>query len=52
MQIEIELLIESYKEELARVTNENIVLKAKIKQIQNDLIKYTQSTEVESGDEE
>lgn len=52
MQIEIELLIESYKEELARVTNENIVLKAQIKQIQNDLIKHVQNNEVESGDEE
>ena len=36
MQIEVELVIEAYKEELARLINENIVLKAQLKQIQNN----------------
>lgn len=36
MQIEVELVIEVYKEELARLINENIVLKAQLKQLQNN----------------
>ena len=36
MQIEVELVIEAYKEELARLINENIVLKAQLKQPQNN----------------
>lgn len=36
MQIEVELVIEAYKEELARLINENIVLKAQLKQLQNN----------------
>ena len=36
MQIEVEFVIEAYKEELARLINENIVLKAQLKQLQNN----------------
>lgn len=46
MQIEVELVIEAYKEELARLINENIVLKAQLKQLQND------SKDIENGDDE
>lgn len=36
MRIEVELVIEAYKEELVRLINENIVLKAQLKQLQNN----------------
>lgn len=36
MQIEVGLIIEAYKEELVRLINENIVLKAQLKQLQNN----------------
>lgn len=37
MEIKIQLIIEMYKEELAKVMNENILLRAQVKQLQNDL---------------
>lgn len=37
MEIKIQLIIDAYKEELARLANENILLKAQIKQLQNEL---------------
>ena len=37
MEIKIQLIINEYKEELARLTNENILLRAQIKQLQNEL---------------
>ena len=37
MEITIQLIINEYKEELARLTNENILLRAQIKQLQNEL---------------
>ena len=37
MEIKIQLIIEMYKEELERLMNENILLKAQVKQLQNDL---------------
>ena len=37
MEIKIQLIINEYKEELAKVMNENILLRAKVKQLQNDL---------------
>ena len=46
MQIEIELVIEAYKEELARLINENIVLKAQLKQLQNN------QEDITNGDDE
>lgn len=46
MQIEVELVIEAYKEELARLINENIVLKAQLKQLQNN------QEDITNGDDE
>lgn len=37
MDIKIQLIIETYKEELIRLMNENIILRAQVKQLQNDL---------------
>ena len=46
MEIKIQLIINEYKEELAKVMNENILLRAQVKQLQNDL------DEINRGDEE
>ena len=37
MEITIQLIINEYKEELAKLMNENILLRAQIKQLQNEL---------------
>ena len=37
MEIKIQLVINEYKEELERLMNENIILKAQVKQLQNEL---------------
>ena len=37
MEIKIQLIINEYKEELTKVMNENILLRAQVKQLQNDL---------------
>ena len=36
MEIKIQLIINEYKEELAQVMNENILLRAQVKQLQHD----------------
>lgn len=46
MEIKIQLIIDEYKEELAKLMNENILLRAQVKQLQNDL------EELNKGDEE
>ena len=46
MEIKIQLIIEMYKEELAKLMNENLLLRAQVKQLQNDL------DELNRGDEE
>ena len=46
MEIKIQLIINEYKEELAKLMNENILLRAQVKQLQNDL------DELNKGDEE
>ena len=46
MEIKIQLIINEYKEELAKAMNENILLRAQVKQLQNDL------NELNRGDEE
>lgn len=46
MQIEVGLIIEAYKEELVRLINENIVLKAQLKQLQNN------QEDIMNGDDE
>ena len=37
MEVKIQLIIEAYKEELVRLMYENLLLKAQVKQLQNDL---------------
>ena len=37
MEIKIQLINNEYKQELERLMNENILLKAQVKQLQNDL---------------
>ena len=46
MEIKIQLIIDEYKEELAKLMNENILLRAQVKQLQNNL------DELNRGDEE
>ena len=46
MEIKIQLIINEYKEELSKLMNENILLRAQVKQLQNDL------NELNRGDEE
>ena len=45
MEIKIQLVIDMYKEELAKLMNENILLRAQVKQLQDDL------EELNKGDE-
>ena len=46
MEIKIQLIINEYKEELAKLMNEKLLLRAQVKQLQNDL------EELNRGDEE
>ena len=46
MEVKIQLIINEYKEELAKLMNENLILRAQVKQLQNDL------EELNKGDEE
>ena len=46
MEVKIQLIINEYKEELAKLMNENILLRAQVKQLQDDLV------ELNRGDEE
>ena len=36
MEVKIQLIINEYKEELAKLMNENLILRAQVKQLQND----------------
>lgn len=45
MEITIQMIINEYKEELARLMNENVLLRAQVKQLQNDLDKDKGSDE-------
>ena len=46
MEVKIQLIINEYKEELVKLMNENLILRAQVKQLQNDL------DELNRGDEE
>ena len=46
MEVKIQLIINEYKEELAKLMNENLLLRAQVKQLQNYL------EELNKGDEE
>lgn len=37
MEVKIQLVVEAYKEELFKLTNENVLLKAQINQLQNEI---------------
>ena len=37
MEVAIQLIINEYKEELTRLMNENVLLRAQVKQLQNEL---------------
>ena len=37
MEVKIQLIINEYKEELAKLMNENLILRAQVKQLQNNL---------------
>lgn len=45
MEVAIQLIINEYKEELTRLMNENVLLRAQVKQLQNDLDKDKGSDE-------
>ena len=46
MEIKIQFIFYEFKEELAKLMNENLLLRAQVKQLQNDL------DELNRGDEE
>ena len=37
MQVDVGLILDAYREELNKLTNENVILKAQLKQLQNEL---------------
>ena len=39
MQVDVGLILDAYREELNKLTNENVILKAQLKQLQNELEK-------------
>ena len=45
MEVKIQLIINEYKEELAKLMNENLLLRAQVKQLQNDLDELTRGDE-------
>lgn len=45
MDVKIQLVLDAYKEELGKITNENVILKAQIKQLQNELEKKNEDVE-------
>lgn len=45
MEIKIQVIIDMYKEEVARLLNDNILLKAQVKQLQNELSSYNENDE-------
>ena len=46
MEVRIQTIVKLYKEELAKLMNENILLRAQVEQLQNDL------KEIQNGDDE
>ena len=45
MEIKIQLIINEYKEELAKLMNENLLLRAQVKELQNDLDELNRGAE-------
>lgn len=36
MQVDMNFVLEAYREEIAKLTNENVLLRAQLKQLQNE----------------
>lgn len=45
MQVDMNFVLEAYREIIERLTNENVMLKAQMKQLQNDLQKKEEENE-------
>lgn len=45
MQVDMNFVLEAYRETIERLTNENVMLKAQMKQLQNDLEKKEKKDE-------
>ena len=45
MQVDMNFVLEAYNETIDRLTNENILLKAQLKQLQNELEKNNEEVE-------
>lgn len=45
MQVDMNFVLEAYREIIDRLTNENILLKAQLKQLQNELEKNNEEVE-------
>lgn len=45
MQVDMNFVLEAYRETIERLTNENVMLKAQMKQLQNDLKKKEEENE-------
>ena len=45
MQVDMNFVLEAYRETIDRLTNENILLKAQLKQLQNELEKNNKEVE-------
>lgn len=39
MQVDVNNVLDAYREEIAKLANENVLLKAQVKQLQNELEK-------------
>ena len=46
MQVDMNFVLEAFREEIQKLTNENILLKAQLKQLQNDLEKKEKEEEI------
>lgn len=45
MELKVQLVIDTYKEEIANLMNENILLKTQVKQLQNELSESRENEE-------
>lgn len=48
MQIDMNYVLEAYRDEIGKLTNENVLLRAQLKQLQNDLKKKEDEKEEEN----
>lgn len=45
MQVDMNYVLEAYRDEIDKLTNENVLLRAQLKQLQNDLQKKNEEME-------